>query len=45
MTLTLGLVFLVLAIICFALAALGVAGPKGGWQPVGLIFVCLFLWP
>jgi len=37
-------IFLGLAIICFLLAAAGAPGPKGGWTPVGLIFVSLFLW-
>jgi hypothetical protein len=45
MAITLELIFLAAAIICFALAAFGVPGPKGGWVPVGLILVCLFLWP
>lgn len=45
MTVTVDVVFLILAIVCFVLAAFAIPGPKGGWTPVGLIFVSLFLWP
>ena len=45
MTITVQVVFLVLALVSFVLATLGVKGPPGGWQPVGLIFLTLFLWP
>jgi nicotinamide mononucleotide (NMN) deamidase PncC len=44
MTITLKIVFLIVALICFALATFGVKGPPGGWQPVGLFFIGLFLW-
>ena len=44
MTFTLNTLWLVLALICFGLAAFGVKGPPGGWQPVGLFFLTLTFW-
>lgn len=46
MTITIRLIFLVLALICFLLATFAVApGPKGGWTPLGLVFLTLSFWP
>lgn len=38
-------IFLVLALVSFVLATLGVKGPAGGWVPVGLFFLTLSFWP
>lgn len=48
MDITLDQIFLGLAIIAFVLAIFAVPSGsvlKGGWVPVGLLFVALFLWP
>jgi len=42
MALTIGLVFLILAVICFALAAFGVQA-RIGWRDAGFAFVTLAL--
>lgn len=45
MTVTISLIFLIVAIVCFALAAFAVKGPAGGWVAIGLLFLALHFWP
>lgn len=45
MTITVRLIFLILALVCFILATFAVKGPAGGWAPVGLAFLTLSFWP